>query len=234
MYKTYVLPLKKKTCRVSIMGLPPALSRVVANVQKQMTPTEAPLSARPHSPPVSAQRGGASAAPARSRRVAGGGGPRGGRGGLLGQDTSPGMSRVSGAQLSAGARCGCSLHVWDTLWHRAQTGTSTSLRVAAFPAISYGLCCESMAIPRYDDCFVQCWSLQPQGLPAASPSPTGKGVSARDRDVPPPAPPLPGSLHGRRKHKQKLLWEQRLSAPVLKVSRIDRMDLCISYRKLWI
>lgn len=74
MHKMYILPLKEKTCRVSTMGLPPALSRVVANVQKQMTPTEAPLSARPHSPPVSAQRGGASAAPARSRRVAGGGG----------------------------------------------------------------------------------------------------------------------------------------------------------------
>lgn len=53
-------------------------------------------------------------------------------------------------------------------------------------------------------------------------------------NVPPPALLLPGSLHGRRKHKEKLPWEQCISAPVLKVSQIDTTDLCISYRKLWI
>lgn len=123
----YLLSLKKKYCRVSTISLPPALSRVTANVQKQMTLNEAPLSARPRLPPVSAKCSGASAAPARSRHAAGGGGPRGGWGSLLGRDTSPGMSQVSGTQLLAGARCECNLCVWDTLWHRAQTGTPVSL-----------------------------------------------------------------------------------------------------------
>lgn len=55
-----------------------------------------------------------------------------------------------------------------------------------------------------------------QGVDAISMSGTQKGGVSyryRDRDMLPPAPRLPGSLHRRRELKENLLWEQHLSAP---------------------
>lgn len=84
----------------------------------------------------------------------------------------------------------------DKLWMQttwlghavAQVGTSVSLGVTAFPAISYRLGCQSVIVPRYKQCFMRTGA---HSARAFLQSHGDRGVSAGDRDVAPVPSHLP-------------------------------------------
>lgn len=134
------LSLKNKYCCVSTTGSPPALSRAVANVQKQMTPAGAPLSAGPRHhwwqlnvvvPQLllpEAWRWGTWGWPRRFTWS-----------GHLTRDVTSYQDSALG---------------WGKVWmqppclrHVVAQVTDGDICVSAFPAISHGLCCESITVP---------------------------------------------------------------------------------------